>query len=174
MVRYTLPQSPEILLSVRGKDSPKAREQAMDKLMELMDNGKLPTELEDGFSPEQFVEVKETSMATVGEEDAITEAVQTLSNLASLKLKMMESREEALKARDQIDILFSDQSTTMEEITDLKEGFKALKNFAVANLRYREARNHAEAARMVLDEALKSSDSHSPPPTDTPNDKKKN
>lgn len=158
MVRYTLPQSPEIILSVRGKDSAKAREQAMDKLMELMDTGKLPTELENGFGPQQFIEVKDTPVATVKEEDAISEAVQILSNLASLKLKMMECREEALKARNQIEILFSDQTSTMEEIADLKEGFKALKNFAVANLRYREARSKAEAARMVLDEALKSSD----------------
>ena len=59
MVRYTLPQSPEIILTVKGKDSAKAREEAMDRLMELMDEGKLPTELLEGFGPKQFVEFKE-------------------------------------------------------------------------------------------------------------------
>ncbi|MEG4996901.1 hypothetical protein [Microcoleus sp. B4-D4] len=156
MVRYTLPQSPEIILTVRGKDSVKAREQAMDKLMLLMDEGQLPTELAEGFGPKQFVEVKEIEDAASDGEDAITEAVQILSNLASLKLKVMESREEALKIREAIDILFTDESVTAEEIGRLKDGFKVLKTFAQANVRYREARSQAEEARTILDGALQS------------------
>ncbi len=157
MVRYTLPQSPEIILTVKGKDSAKAREEAMDRLMELMDEGKLPTELVEGFGPKQFVEVKDIEDAAVSDgEDAITEAVQILSNLASLKLKVMESREEALKIREAIDILFTDEAVTAEEIANLKDGFKVLKNFAQANVRYRDARGKAEVARAILDEALKS------------------
>ncbi|CAD5950910.1 hypothetical protein PCC9214_02549 [Planktothrix tepida] len=163
MVRYTLAQSPEIVLTVRGKDSSQAREKAMDKLMELMDAGKLPTELDEGFSPQQFIEVKEPDDTPVEEEDAISEAVQILSNLASLKLKVMDSREEALKVREAIDILFTDQPVTVEEVTELKDGFKVLKNFAVSNLRYREARAKAEEARAILDEALKSSDAEAKP-----------
>ncbi|MEG4227443.1 hypothetical protein QUA35_22380 [Microcoleus sp. N9_B2] len=153
MVRYTLPQSPEIILTVKGKDSAKAREEAMDRLMLLMDEGKLPTELAEGFGPKQFVEVIEDASVSDGE-DAITEAVQILSNLASLKLKVMESREEALKIREAIDILFTDEAVTAEEIGRLKDGFKVLKNFAQANVRYREARGKAEEARVILDEAL--------------------
>ena len=156
MVRYTLPQSPEIILTVKGKDSAKAREEAMDRLMELMDEGKLPTELLEGFGPKQFVEVKDIEDAASEGEDAITEAVQILSNLASLKLKVMESREEALKIRAAIDILFTDEAVTAEEIARLKDGFKVLKNFAQANVRYREARSKAEEARAILDEALQS------------------
>ena len=158
MVRYTLPQSPEIILTVKGKDSAKAREEAMDRLMLLMDEGKLPTELAEGFGPKQFVEVIEDATVSDGE-DAITEAVQILSNLASLKLKVMESREEALKIREAIDILFTDEAVTAEEIGRLKDGFKVLKNFAQANVRYREARGKAEEARAILDEALQSVES---------------
>jgi len=154
MVRYTLPQSPEIILTVKGKDSTKAREEAMDRLMELMDEGKLPTELKEGFGPKQFVEVKELEDAASEGEDAIAEAVQVLSNLASLKLKVMESREEALKVRAAIDILFADEAVSAEEINRLKDGFKVLKNFAQANVRYRDARSKAEEARAVIDEAL--------------------
>ena len=154
MVRYTLPQSPEIILTVKGKDSAKAREEAMDKLMLLMDEGKLPTELAEGFGPKQFVEVIEDAAPDC--EDAITEAVQILSNLASLKLKVMESREEALKIRAAIDILFTDEAVSAEEIGRLKDGFKVLKNFAQSNVRYREARGKAEEARAILDEALQS------------------
>ncbi|BAY34820.1 hypothetical protein NIES37_61490 [Tolypothrix tenuis PCC 7101] len=156
MVQYTLAQSPEIILTVSGKDSAKAREKAMDQLMELMDAGKLPTELEEGFGPQQLIEVKETAADTASGEDAITQAVQILSNLATLKLKVQESRNEAIEIRKAVDVLFSDDSVTEEEITRLKEGFKVLKNFAQVNLRFHEARTKAEQAREVLDQALKS------------------
>lgn len=158
MVQYTLAQSPEIILTVPGKDSAKAREKAMDQLMELMDADKLPTELEEGFGPQQLIEVKEPTTDTASGEDTITQAVQVLSNLATLKLKVQESRTEALEIRKAVDVLFSDQSVTEEEISRLKEGFKVLKNFAQANLRYQEARAKAEQARQVLDQALKSPD----------------
>ncbi len=158
MVRYTLVQSPEIILTVSGKDSDKAREKAMDKLMEIMEAGDLPSELEEGFSPQQLIEVKEPSMDTSNGEDTIIEAVQLLSNLATLKLKVQDTRAEALEVRKLVDILFSDQSVSEEEISSLKEGFKALKNFAQANLRYKDAREKAEQARQVLDQALKSPD----------------
>lgn len=156
MVDYTLKQSPEIILSVSGKDSKKAREKAMDQLMDLMDEGKLPTDLAEGFGPEQLIEVKEPTADTSSEEDEISAAVQVLSNLATLKLKVQESRSEALAVRTAIDILFTDQLVSEEEITRLKEGFKTLKTFAQANIRYHEARKKAESARMVLDAALKS------------------
>ncbi|AFY53061.1 hypothetical protein Riv7116_0459 [Rivularia sp. PCC 7116] len=158
MVRYTLVQSPEIILTVPGKDSNKAREKAMDKLMEIMEAGDLPTELEEGFGPQQLIEVKEPSMDTASGEDTIIEAVQLLSNLATLKLKVQDTRTEALEVRKLVDILFSDQSVSEEEISSLKEGFKVLKNFAQANLRYKDAREKAEQAREVLDKALKSPD----------------
>jgi LPS O-antigen subunit length determinant protein (WzzB/FepE family) len=156
MVQYTLAQSPEIILTVPGKDSAKARDKAMDQLMELIEAGNLPTELEEGFGPQQLIEVKEASIDTASGEDAITQAVQVLSNLATLKLKVQDSRAEALEIRKAVDVLFSDQSVAEEEITRLKEGFKVLKNFAQANMRYQEARTKAEQARQVLDQALKS------------------
>jgi len=156
MVQYTLAQSPEIILTVPGKDSAKAREKAMDQLMELMEAGNLATELEEGFGAQQLIEVKEASIDTGSGEDAITQAVQILSNLATLKLKVQDSRAEALEIRKAVDVLFSDQLVTEEEITRLKEGFKVLKIFAQANMRYQEARTKAEQARQVLDQALKS------------------
>lgn len=159
MVQYTLAQSPEIILTVPGKDSPKAREKAMDQLMELMDEGKLPTDLADGFGPQNFIEVKDPSaIAVSGDEDAINQAVQILSSLATLKLKAQESRTEALEVRKLIDVLFTDEPVSEEEINRLKEGFKVLKNYAQTNLRFREARAQAEQARIVLDQALQSSE----------------
>ena len=156
MVKYTLAQSPEIILTVPGKDSAKARDKAMDQLMELMENDQLPTELEEGFSPQQLIEVKETTIENTSGEDAIIQAVQVLSNLATLKLKVQESRTEALEIRKAVDVLFTDSPVSEEEITSLKEGFKVLKNFARSNLRYQEAKTKAEQAREILDQALKS------------------
>ncbi|EKQ71089.1 hypothetical protein OsccyDRAFT_1409 [Leptolyngbyaceae cyanobacterium JSC-12] len=159
MVQYTLAQSPETIFNVPGKDSAKARDRAMDQLVELMDAGKLPTELVDGFSPQQFIEVKEpTPLNTSVDDDAITQAVQVLSHLATLKLKLQESRTEALAVRTKIDVLFSDEPVSEEEIAAIKDGFKVLKSYAQANLRYKEARLQAEQARQVLDQALNSSD----------------
>lgn len=158
MVQYTLAQSPEIILTVPGKDSSKARDKAMDQLVELMAAGELPTDLSDGFSPQQFIEVKEAPPANPEDEDAITQAVQLLSNLATLKQKVQMSRAEAMKIREQIDALFTDDDMNDEELTQLKESFKVLKSFAQVNLRYREARAQAEEARAILDHALKSPD----------------
>ncbi|WP_448597329.1 hypothetical protein [Thermoleptolyngbya sp.] len=156
MVQYTLAQSPDIILTVPGKDSAKARDKAMDQLIELMESGNLPTDLSDGFGPHQFIEVKEPVLTNTEDEDAITQAVQVLSNLATLKLRVQASRAEAMKIRAQIDTLFTDEVVSEEEIASLKEGFKVLKAYAQANLRYREARAQAEQARLVLDRALKS------------------
>ncbi len=155
MVRYTLAQSPEVVLTVAGKDSPKAREKAMNELMELMDSGKLDTDLADGFSPDQFIEVRELSMSEE-REDPITQAVQVLNNLATLKIKIQELRTDAMQVRSQIDILFSDETVSEEQINNIKDGFKVLKNFAQLNMRFLDARSQAENARQILDDALKS------------------
>jgi hypothetical protein len=154
MVQYTLAQCPEVILTVPGKDSKKAREKAMDQLVELMDDNKLPVDLSEGFSSQQLIEIKEQDSVPAEGEDAVIQAVQVLNSLATLKLKMQEFRAEALQVRSKIDILFSDEPVSEEEIAQLKEGFKVLKNFAQANLRYREARTGAEQARAVLDQAL--------------------
>lgn len=157
MVQYTLAQSPEVILSIPGKDSSKAREKAMDQLIELMDDGKLPTNLSNGFAPDQFIEVKEPQLPDTvkQQEDAVVEAVQVLSNLASLKVKMQEVRTDALKVRELVDLLFTDEPISEDQVSDLKDGFKVLKTFAQNNLRFREARSLAETARQVLDDALK-------------------
>ena len=158
MVQYTLVQSPEVILTIPGKDSAKAREKAMDQLIELMDAGELPTELSDGFAPQQFIEVKEPIVTPSPDEDAITQAVQILSNLATLKLKLQDSRGEALQVHAQLDMLFSDEPVSEAEVSSLKDGFKVLKTYAQANLRFKEARKQAKEAREVLDRALNTAD----------------
>lgn len=154
MVQYTLAQCPEVTLSITGRDSQKTREKAMDQLIELMDAGKLPVDLSDGFSPQQLIEVKSQKPTVVDEEAAVVEAVQILNNLATLKLKAQNLRSGALEVRSLVDLLFTDEQITEEQIDQLKKGFKTLKDFAQANLRYRSGRSEAEEARTILDAAL--------------------
>jgi LPS O-antigen subunit length determinant protein (WzzB/FepE family) len=154
MVQYTLVESPEVILTVPGKDSTKAREKAMDQLVELMDSGQLPTDLPNGFSPQQFIEVKLPNDEPTDAEDAVTQAVQVLSNFATLKLKRQELQTTALEVRKQIDVLFTDTPVSEDEITRLKDGFKILKTFAQANCRYHEVKAQAEQARTLIDQAL--------------------
>ncbi|MEO1591404.1 MAG: hypothetical protein AAFU71_08950 [Cyanobacteria bacterium J06632_22] len=155
MVQYTLAQCPsEVLIDIPGRDSAKAREKAMDQLMELMSEGKLPTELDDGFDPKDFIEVKDQKMPPSDSENSVVEAVQTLSNLAKLKVKVQGSRDEALEVRELVDLLFTDEEISDDQFDALSSGFKVLKTFAQSNLRYKEARDQAESARKVLDDAL--------------------
>ena len=154
MVQYTLAQCPEVTLSITGRDSKKAREKAMDQLIELMDAGKLPVDLSEGFSPQQLIEVKSQEPTVVDEEAAVVEAVQILNNLATLKLKAQNLRDGALEVRSLVDLLFTDEPINEEQIDQLKKGFKTLKDFAQANLRYRAGRSEAVEARTILDAAL--------------------
>ena len=155
MVQYTIPQSPEdVLITVSGRDSAKAREKAMDQLLEMMGDGTLTADLDDGFTPKDFIEVKEQKTEPTPEENAVVDAVQVLSNLANLKVKVQGSRSEALKVRELVDLLFTDDVISDEQLEELKSGFKVLKTFAQSNLRYRDAREDAKEARKVLDAAL--------------------
>ncbi len=159
MPRYTLHENPEAILETPGvKDTAKSREKAMDQLLELMEAGKLGSDLPNGFSPDRFVvvseELPELTQSEDNNQDEITRAVQVLSTLASLKAKLQETRAEALGVRVQIDILFSDATVSAEQLAELKNGFKILKTFAGVNERYQAARAQAEAARQILDKAL--------------------
>lgn len=156
MVQYTLAEYPDVLINVNGKDSTKSRQKAMDQLVEMLDNDELPSDLPNGFGPDQFIEVKEMSAnsATTAQEDDVTEAIQLLSNLANLKLKTQDLKQDALTVRKLVDLLFNDEPISEAQISEMKEGFKVLKNFAQVNIRYREARAQAETARRTLDAAL--------------------
>ncbi len=163
MATYTIAECPEISVTVRGKDSPTVRQKALDKIIELMDAEELPTELPDGLSAEQLIEVQEqpnnnSDISTnEAEEDAVVKAVRELNNLASLKIKVGELHQSAVKARKDLGVLFTDAPIEQEvdQLKDLLKGsFKILKDFAAASASYKEAKIKAENARAVLDEAL--------------------
>lgn len=159
MARYTIAECPEISISVRGKDSLTTREKALDKIMQLIDNDELPTELPEGLSSEQLIEVKESNepIDSEIEEDVVVRAVRELNNLANLKIKLQELHQAAIKVRKDLDVLFIDTPIELEPEQfkeNIKSSFKILKDFAVVLINYKDAKNKAENARIVLDEAL--------------------
>lgn len=160
MAKYTIAECPEISISVRGKDSLTTREKALDKIMQLIDNDELPTELPEGLSSEQLIEVKDESNEPIDseiEEDVVVRAVRELNNLANLKIKLQELHQAAIKVRKDLDVLFIDTPIELEPDQfkeNIKISFKILKDFAIVLINYKDAKNKAENARIVLDKAL--------------------
>ena len=144
MPRYSLAEDPTIVLDIPGKnDTRKAREAAIEKLLELMESGELNTELKDGFGPDQLIMIKtpgnESSSSQKdgsGEDSDVVQAVQTLTQFATLRQRVEELRPGAQEARSQIDLLFEGE-VTVEQIQQIKEGLKSLKNYAQANIQFR-------------------------------------
>jgi len=161
MPQYTLAEDPTIILTVPGKnDTKKNRESAIEQLLELMDSGELNIDLKDGFGPDQLILIKDgktegnvSLKESTGEDSGVVQAVQTLTQFASLRQRVEELRPAAQEARSQIDLLFAGE-VTVEQIQQIKEGLKSLKNFAQVNIQFRESIAEAEAARKTLDEAL--------------------
>ncbi|MFB2837860.1 hypothetical protein [Floridanema evergladense] len=161
MPQYTLAEDPTIVLTVPGKnDTKKNREAAIEQLLELMDSGELSIDLKDGLGPDQLILVKDAKAEGnanlkegTGEDSGVVQAVQVLTQFASLRQRVEELRPAAQEARSQIDLLFAGE-VTVDQIQQIKEGLKALKNFAQVNIQFRESIAEAEAARKTLDEAL--------------------
>lgn len=157
MVQYTFPHCPEIVITLSGKDSVKARCAALKQAVHLINTGEIELCLPNGFSIFQLVEISKSDLMAKNE-DQVIKAVKILHKLIVSKQEVQKIREEALRVRNQIDDLFTDNKLEDKEFNELKTGLKVIEDFAKANLRYKEALSEAERARSVLDEALKSAD----------------
>jgi hypothetical protein len=153
MPYYVAPQYPELLLKVSSLSQRKARYKATQQLTNLINEGHLAVKLPKGFSTRRLIEITEKDLMSENE-DKITEAVKVLSKLSSAKQKVQELHEQALKARQIIEDIFTSKRLTQEEFKNIEESLKLIKNFAQANLRYKEALPEAQEARSILDKAL--------------------
>ena len=151
--QYTIPQCPELLIRVPNADPEKARFNAIQELVDLINEDRLSVQIPEGFSTRQLIEITEKDLMTEYEEKIIN-AVKVLSKLSISKQKMQDLCEKALVARVQIEILFDDKKVSQEEFQRIEDGLKTLKEFAQANLRYKKVLPDAENARSILDEAL--------------------
>ena len=88
-------------------------------------------------------------------EEEITQAIQVLSSLATLKLKTQESKDQSLEVLRKIESLFKlEEPISPQDLDELKTGFKTLNKFALAVNQYYETKTKAEVAKKVLDEIL--------------------
>lgn len=88
-------------------------------------------------------------------EEEITQAIQVLSNLATLKLKTQESKDQSVEVLRKIESLFKlEEPISPQDLEELKTGFKTLNKFALAVNQYYETKTKAEAAKKVLDAIL--------------------
>jgi soluble cytochrome b562 len=159
MVAYTLPERPDLIFSVRGKDSEKARQQAMEQLHHRIESEEIPADaFPNGVDPSDFIEVdssKTSQPQTADDNNEVLQAVQTLSNLALLKIDLEKDRQAALEVYDVINqLLFGSEPVEEEEIDSLKQGFKTLKVFAQNHIKLQSSLPQAEAARDLLNQAL--------------------
>ena len=151
--QYTIPQRPELLIKVSNSDPDKAMYKATQELVRLINEEQLGIQIPEGFSTRQLIEIAEKDLMAEGE-DKIIEAVKVLSKLSAAKQKVQELYERAIEARQQTDALFESRKISVEEFQRIEEGLKVIKEFAQANLRYKEALPDAENARSLIDKAL--------------------
>lgn len=159
MVVYTLAELPDQTFSVRGKDSEKARQQAMEQLHQRIENEEISADaFPNGVDPSDFIEVDSSKMnqpQAADENNEVLQAVQTLSNLALLKIDLEKDRQAALEVYDVINrLLFGGDPVDEAEIDSLKQGFKTLKVFAQNHVKLQASLPQAESARDLLDQAL--------------------
>ena len=153
MAYYVAPQCPELLLKASNQSQRKARYKATQQLTKLINEGHLAVKLPNGFSTRRLIEITEKDLMSENE-NQVTEAVKVLSKLSSAKQKVQELHEQSLKAHQSIESLFNSKRLTKEEFQNIEESLKVVKNFAIANLRYKEALTKAQEARYILDKAL--------------------
>ncbi|WNZ45662.1 hypothetical protein Q2T42_28140 [Leptolyngbya boryana CZ1] len=151
--QYTIPQRPELLIRVSSSDPDKARYKATQELVRLINEEPLGIQIPEGFSTRQLIEIVGKDLMAEGE-DKVIEAVKVLSKLSAAKQKVQELHEQAIEARQQADALFENRKISVEEFQRIEEGLKVIKEFAQANLRYKEALPDAENARSLIDKAL--------------------
>ena len=151
--QYTIPQCPELLIKVSNSDPDKARYKATQEIVRRINEDQLGIRIPEGFSTRQLIEIVEKDLMAEGE-DKIIEAVKVLSKLSAAKQKVQELYEQAIEARQQTDVLFENRKISVEEFQKIEEGLKVIKEFAQANLRYKEALPDAENARSLIDKAL--------------------
>jgi len=162
---YSLPNNPEIVIEVPGKkDSASAREKAMKKVQQMLDDGEV--ELPDGFSETQFVIVSSSSEAA-DLSDPIVSATETVRHFAKVKARLEKNFSSAEAARTAIARAFkSPESITDDDIAVVESGSDSLLEYIKALKEEMGMVGAVEQARQVLSGllGLESAKSHRPEP----------
>jgi len=161
MATYTIPEVPDVLVTVRGKDSISTRQKALDKIADMLSSGELPTEVPKGLTPELLI-LTETPARTTDaegdeEQEPLSMAVREVHKFLLLKIKTQRLKQLAVQARQNIDTILTEESIEqdLDQLEETVKGdYKTLKEFVLALGEYRQAKAGAESALAILDEAL--------------------
>ncbi|HBE19995.1 MAG TPA: hypothetical protein DEA78_05140 [Cyanobacteria bacterium UBA11159] len=165
-IRYTTRHLNELglFVEVPGKtDSDRTRHKAIEEIQRRMDDpdetSLHPDSFADGLSIEDLIVVEPPATENSDEDEPeIIQAVKAIANLASLRVTLEESHQQALELRPLIEALFSPAPLTpaqMQQATD-KNFAKTLIKFAEAKAARDKFLPQAETAWQVLQPALAS------------------
>ena len=161
MATYALPEVPDVLVTVRGKDSLSTRHKALDKIAEMSSSGELSIEVLNGLSTDQLIlsetPAKTTEPESDEEQEPLSMAVRELHKFLLLKIKTQRLKQLAVQARQNIDAILTEESIEqdLDQLEETVKGdYKTLKEFVLALGEYRQTKTGAEAALAILDEAL--------------------
>lgn len=118
MATYTLTEAPELIVSVRGKDSINTRNKALEKINEMAVSGELNTELPDSLNTEQLIlteaTVKTTDTNGNEEQEPLEIAVRELQKCLLIKLRTQRLKQSAAQARQNIATVLTEESTEQD------------------------------------------------------------
>jgi len=161
MATYVLAELPDILITVRGKDSITTRQKALEKIADMLSSGELSTEVPKGLTPDLLILTEAPARTTDAEGDEEQEplsmAVRELHKFLLLKIRTQRLKQLAVQARQNIDTILTEESIEqdLDQLEETVKGdYKTLKEFVLALGEYRQTKTGAEAALAILDEAL--------------------
>lgn len=161
MVSYALKQAPEIILDVPGRDSRKQRQQALDQLVDKINEDEtLRSKLSDGASHDDLIVVTEqVPVVTKEEPDATVEDVKTLVqaivSYGSMRVKLEQDRQEAQSVLKELEAIFDPATELTEEmVVDLKKRSRLLISYAENRASFGEVRTNAEQSQVKLQKIL--------------------
>lgn len=164
MVSYALKQAPEIVLDVPGRDSRKQRQQALDQLLDkLNEDEDLRSKLADGAGHDDLIVVTEQVPPVAKDPDATPDTsieevktlVQSIVSYGFMRVKLEQDRQEAQTVLKELEVILDPAAELSEEmVADLKKKSRLLISYAEAKASFGEVRTNAEQSQVKLQKIL--------------------
>lgn len=160
MVSYALKQAPEIILEVPGRDSRKQRQQALDQLIDKVNEDEdLRTKLADGAGHDDLIVVTEQVPALTHEPNNTVEEVKTLVqaivSFGVMRVKLEQDRQEAKSVLKDLEAIFDPAVDLSEEqVSDLKKKSRLLISYAETKASFNEVKTNAQQSQTKLQTIL--------------------
>jgi hypothetical protein len=163
MVSYALKQAPEIILDVPGRDSRKQRQQALDQLLDKVNEDEtLRAKLADGAGHDDLIVVTEQAPVLSADPDSpdstveeVKTLVQAIVSYGVMRVKLEQDRQEAKSVLKDLEAIFDPAAElTEEQVADLKKKSKLLISYAETKASFNDVRANAEQSQLKLQTIL--------------------